>query len=196
MKNRFSSFVRILTLALVMGWVGLAQADGALGYMKAKQTELTALIQDSSPAGQKKLVSAFDQLLDYDALAKDSLGADWAKLSADQQKEFQSLLTTLVQRAYTKNLRDTLAYEITFQGEQDVTGGKLVKTVAKHKTDARKEPIAIEYRVHQVGGAWRIFDIVTEGSSLVANYRGQFHKLIEKKGVAGLLERMKQKAAE
>lgn len=159
-----------------------------------RQTELTTLVSSSAPI--EKLNQAFDQLLDYDALASASLDGKWAELTDAQRKEFQGLLVTLVQRAYTKNIKDTLNYSIEFRGESDAkNGGKLVKTVAKHKTDPRKEPLSIDYVVAQKDGKWRIQDIVTEGSSLVANYRSQFRKIIDSKGFPELIERMKKKAA-
>jgi phospholipid transport system substrate-binding protein len=44
-----------------------------------------------------------------------------------------------------------------------------------------------------VDGKWQIYDIVTEGSSLIRNYRNQFRRVIEKKGFDELLRRMKAK---
>jgi ABC-type transporter MlaC component len=47
-----------------------------------------------------------------------------------------------------------------------------------------------------VAGGWRVFDIVTEGSSLVHNYKHQFRRVIKKHGLAGLLKRMRAKLEE
>src|SRR5690606_7733968 len=138
----------------------------------------------------------FDALLDYDAFAKNSLVDEWASLSPAQRDEFKSLLTTLVQRSYTKNIRDTLDYNITFKGESEAKAGKLVRSVAKHKTDARKESVHIDYLVHQVGGKWRVYDIITEGESLVGNYTNQFRRVIKKDGFSGLIAKMRKKADE
>lgn len=196
MKTPFSIFARLLPLFLLLAWGAEAQAETAEAYLKGRQAELTALVSQSTPESDKKLTKTFDEVLDYDTLAKDSLGAEWDKLTAEQRKEFQGLLVTLVQRAYTKNIKDTLAYEIGFNGEQDAKRGKLVRTVAKHKKDQRKEPISVDYLVHQVSGKWRVFDIVTEGSSLVTNYKSQFKRIIDKNGFSGLIEKMKSKVAE
>jgi phospholipid transport system substrate-binding protein len=142
------------------------------------------------------LTVTFDALLDYDAFAKDSLGDEWAKQSEADRKEFRSLLQTLIQRSYTKNIRDTLDYNIVFKGESKAKTGELVETVAKHKTDGRKESININYLVHQVGGGWRVFDIITEGESLVGNYKSQFRRVIKKEGFSGLMSRMRSKSEE
>lgn len=174
-----------------------AHAATAQDYLEAKQKELTVLIkQPKSAANDQKLTLTFDALLDYDAFAKNSLVDEWASLSPAQRDEFKSLLTTLVQRSYTKNIRDTLDYNITFKGESEAKAGKLVRSVAKHKTDARKESVHIDYLVHQVGGKWRVYDIITEGESLVGNYTNQFRRVIKKDGFSGLIAKMRKKADE
>jgi len=184
----------ILVVALV---TGVAFAGAGTDQLKAKQGELTRLIEKPRSAeGDAQLQKTFDAVLDYEALAKDSLASTWDGLSPEQRTEFQGLLRTLVQRAYTNNIRDTLAYDVSFTGESPVEKGQLVKTVAAHKTDKRKEPIHIDYVMHQKGSAWLVRDILTEGSSLVSNYQSQFRKLIEKDGFPGLIQRMKKKVAE
>ena len=45
------------------------------------------------------------------------------------------------------------------------------------------------------GPVWRIEDIITEGSSLVKNYRQQFTRIIKKDGFPELMRRMKAKLA-
>ena len=99
----------------------------------------------------------------------------------------------MVQRAYRKNLNKTIHYEIAVTGESKGNAGMVVRTVAKSKKNAREEPIAIDYVVRRVDGAWRVQDIVTEGSSLVNNYRRQFSRIIKKKGFDDLMRRMKKK---
>jgi len=187
----------IASLLLLLTFAHVAWAAAAEDYVKAKQTELTAQIRKPrTPESDAALIKLFDGLLDYEALAKDSLGEEWDRRTPEERKEFQQLLSTLVQRAYTKGIRDTLDYDVTFRGEVEGKGGRVVQTVATHKTDKRKEPVHIDYVVRQSGAVWRVVDIVTEGSSLVSNYRSQFRRVIEQKGFSGLLEKMRAKAAE
>lgn len=187
----------LLLLAFTLFAGPAAGAGGAQSYLEGKQKELTELIKKPKSApNDEKLKVTFDALLDYSAFAQDSLEEDWGKLSEEERKDFQALLKTLVQRSYTKNLRNTLDYNIVFKGESKAKKGELVQTVAKHKTDPRKESISIDYLVHQVGGSFRVYDIITEGESLVKNYKSQFRRVIKKEGFSGLLARMRSKAAE
>lgn len=191
---KFSRLVFLATLGLVLISTVAFAGSAAQPYLEAKQRELTEIIrQPKSAANDQKLTTTFDALLDYDAFAKNSLEGEWDKLSAEDRTKFQKLLTVLVQRSYTKNIRDTLDYNIVFKGGEPAKVGELVRTVAQHKTDKRKEQLKIDYLVHQVSGKWRVFDIITEGESLVGNYKSQFRRIVAKEGFAGLLKRMQDK---
>ena len=188
---RLSSFL-LLCAALLVGSV--AHAGSAQSFIEAKQRVLSSLIKKpKTDATDKKITETFDALLDYSAFAKNSLGKEWDGLSEAEQKDFQHLLTTLVRRSYKKNLRDTLDYNVEFKGQRQAKVGQLVSTVAKHKTDARKEVVHIDYLVRKEGGKWLVADIITEGESLVRNYKSQFRRVIKKKGFSGLIDKMRKK---
>lgn len=165
-------------------------APGAEATLKAKQLELTDLVKKDDKA---KLDRAFDDILDYATLSKDSLGDLWAERSPAERAEFQKLLTDLVRAAYRKSIKRTLSYEVEYKGESKVEGGTLVRTVAKSKENSREEPISLDYGMHEVGGRFRIRDIVTDGASLVANYRNQFRRVVKQQGFPELLNRMRKK---
>jgi len=188
--------IALLAALLIVGLPSTAAANGAQGFVQAKQGELAELLKKGkSAAVEQKVQTVFDTMLDYETLARRSLHKHWEELTEAQRKEFQQVLKQLVQNAYRKNLDKTLAYEVKFQGEAPADGGTLVRTVAKHRDNAREQPVSIDYVLHKVDGQWRVFDIVTEGSSLVRNYRSQLHRVIDKKGFEELLRRMKNKLA-
>lgn len=196
-----NSIVRVLSaalLALGILFAGPVHADAsAEAFVKARQAELTALLRkENTEANQREIAAVFDRMLDYDRLAKEALGPYWDERTPEERKEFQALLTELVQRAYRKNLRKTLDYEVSFKGQDSAKSGYLVQTVAHHKTNPRAEQVTIDYALHKVQGQWRVYDIITEGSSLVSNYRSQFRRIIKKNGFPGLIERMKKKVNE
>ena len=185
-----------LIIALVLTSSALAAGDGPVDFVKSRQTELGALVKKGNSAENKKKIEAvFDAILDYDALAQGSLRGNWDDRTPAERQEFQDVLKQLVQRAYRKNLDRTLDYDVTFDGTEQQSDRVVVRTTAQNRKNAREEPISIDYSVHKVSGAWRINDIVTEGSSLVANYQQQFNRIIKKDGFAELLRRMKKRLA-
>jgi phospholipid transport system substrate-binding protein len=183
---------KVLLLSLALSLPATAASDTAQSFVRERQSELTTLVKGNDG---KKVEGVFDTILDYDALAQGSLRDTWATRTETERKEFQEVLKQLVQRAYRKNLDRTLGYEVRFDGESKEADNFLVKTVAQNRGNAREEPIAIDYMVHRVGPAWKIRDIVTEGSSLVGNYNQQFNRIIKKDGFAELMRRMRNKLA-
>ena len=136
--------------------------------------------------------TAFDAVLDYKNLAIATLES-WDQRTPAEREEFTAVLKDLVRNAYRRNLKKTLGYDVDYKGESDSDAGKIVKTVAHNTKNAREEPVSVDYVVHQVDGKWLIYDIVTEGSSLIRNYKNQFRRVIQKHGFDELLKRMKAK---
>lgn len=186
-RSLIASFAASLFVAAPLpAWA----APGAEATLKAKQAELVALVKKDDNA---KLDRAFDDILDYSALAKASLGELWEERSATERADFQKLLTELVRAAYRKSIKRTLSYDVEYKGETPIEGGTLVRTVAKSRDNAREEPVSLDYGMHEVGGRFRIRDIVTDGASLVSNYRNQFRRIVKQHGFPELLNRMRKK---
>ncbi|WP_437980831.1 MlaC/ttg2D family ABC transporter substrate-binding protein [Sorangium sp. So ce117] len=182
-------------LALTLGPVGLASAGTATDVVKAKQTALFDLLKKGGGENQKKVGAVFDEMLDYSALAEASLGSEWAARTDAEKQQFSDLLKQLVRKAYERNLKKTLNFNVEYLSETNSGGVMTVKTKAVSKTDAREEPVEIAFKLSEKGGVWRVQDIVTEGVSLVGSYRAQFTKIIKKDGFPALIQKMKDKLA-
>jgi phospholipid transport system substrate-binding protein len=59
------------------------------------------------------------------------------------------------------------------------------------------DAIAINYRLKQSGGTWKVYDVLIDQMSLVSNYRNQFNRIMNKKrydnGYDTLIRAIKQK---
>ena len=187
----------VFAVAMLAAPCGIALgAPGATALVRKQQEELARLLRQPKSSGvHSRIEAVLDALIDYNALAERSLDRHWAKCSSEQRKEFSSVLKGLVRTAYRKHLGKTLDYSVAYEGERAVAGGILVRSVAKHRTNPRKEKVSIDYALHRVEGRWLVYDIVTEGESLVNNYRQQFRRIIKKKGFDELMRRLKKKLA-
>jgi phospholipid transport system substrate-binding protein len=180
--------------AVLLGGVGTASAASALDVVRDKQTQLFDALK-AKPPNQKKVQALFDEMLDYAALAEASLGTEWGPRSDAEKSEFTTVLKQLVQKAYERNLKKTVGYDIKYVGEEAKDGATMVKTKAASKTNAREEPIDINFKMLERNGSWKVQDIVTDGSSLVLNWRQQFTKIIKKDGFPALMKKMRDKLA-
>jgi phospholipid transport system substrate-binding protein len=58
-----------------------------------------------------------------------------------------------------------------------------------------RDDFVIDYRLHDIDGQWKVYDMVIDHISVVDNYRAQFERVIAKSSVKDLLQRMKQLAS-
>lgn len=190
-----------LAVASLFNLAAAGDGPGTVAVRKANET-ITKLLQEKAAPGsqaEKKLAARVTTsvrgFLDVDALGKRSLEDHWEKISAEQQKEFLSLLRQLIEKNYVKGLRANLQYQVVYTGEQAKGSDVVVSTEIKTKRRGRPYTIAIDYVLRKDGGKLRAWDVVTDGVGLVENYRAQFNKIIAKHGFDGLVSRMKKKAA-
>jgi phospholipid transport system substrate-binding protein len=186
-----------LTVTALGALAPYAQAGGAAEeFIQTRQSEVSTLLHQAQGAPRdKKIAAVLDGMIAYDELARRSMAAHWEELSEPQRKEFTDILKRLVQRSYEKNLKNILEYRVEYLGEEPGSDGIVVHTRASSAEKPGDEPITIDYRLQQGNSAWKVIDIVTEGSSMVNNYKNQFHRIIQKDGYDTLVKRMKDKLA-
>jgi phospholipid transport system substrate-binding protein len=204
MPRRFSFILlTVIGLAMLSPAVAAAQQSPKDFVSAQRQSLMTLLSKGKSAANDRQIQTVVDGMLDYDLLANEAMASIRDKLNEAQQAEFRSLLKKLVRQAYRKDLDKTANYSVDVLGATKLAGHKykvvsdaprLVDTVAKHKQNKREDPIRIGYVLRKRGAGWIVFDILTEGSSLVLNYRSQFQRVVKKHGAAELLKRMRSKA--
>lgn len=186
-------FAALLTFGSLPAWSAGTKADE---FVQSRHGQLSTLLQlQKSSTREKKVAASIDEVFDYKELATRSLGQEWEARSDAERAQFQELLERLVRQSYRKSIDATLGYAIEYRGVRKSGGDTIVTTVATHKTDSRKAPVSIEYVLVPAGDTWRAVDVIIEGSSLVANYRSQFTRVIKKKGFSELVARMKHKLA-
>lgn len=186
-------FALILLAALALA--GTASADeGAQKFVQTEHVKLEALLRQPASSGRDAQVThTLDTMVDYDELSRRAFGQPcppshascvnhWGELTDQQKTEVGGLLKRLVEKNYRKNLIKTLDYEVTYKGQKDQGGDAKIRTEAKSKLKPRDPAVQVDYVVKPEGGAYRVVDIVTEGSSLTKNYYDQFHKMLTTPG--------------
>ena len=124
-----------------------------------------------------------------------AVGKDWRQATPEQQKvltvEFRDLLVRTYSNALIAYKNESVDYRpFKMQpGETDVT----VRTQI-HQAGAR-QPITLDYSLEKNGNAWKVYDVVVAGVSLVTNYRSSFATEIRNGGIDGLIKTLKAKNA-
>ena len=145
----------------------------------------------SPPELEGKLREIIGPIFDFEEMSKLCLAKNWKTATAEQQKEFVSLFGELLARTYLRKIRENVGQSsFTVLGESELGVKKaLVKTHVIYNGDEA----AIDYRLREQGGKWRIYDVVIENIGLVSNYRNEFGAIIKKENIDGLLVRLRDK---
>ena len=125
-------------------------------------------------------------------MAKRSLGANWSRINAQQQKEFTAAFTQLLEKTYADQIDLYDGQTVAYVGE---TGDKEYAEVNTKVKDKKGQAYSVDYRLRLVDGKWRIYDVVAENISVVNNYRSQFSRVIANSSFEELLNRIKNKEA-
>lgn len=126
---------------------------------------------------------------DFSEMARRSLGSHWQALSPVQQREFIAAYTQMLLRFFGRSVRSS--GDETIQYKREVRDGDRA-SVETQVVSGSGETLAIDYRLHDVDGQWKVFDVVIDHISLVNNYRAQFDRVIAKTSVQDLLQKMKR----
>ena len=176
-----------------------AVADSPLDDVQTHVNEVLAVLRshssqdDAAEAAKKeKLRSIANRMFDFDTLSKWSMGRNWEKLNAEQQKEFVELYKKILEKVYMDRLLTYTDEQVLFTKDLMLGDKKAeVRTVVK---TASKE-IPINYRVLQKDGKWLVYDVIIEGVSLIKNYRSQFNSILLNNSPEELLQMLRDKAA-
>src|SRR5918994_231628 len=156
------------------------------------------ILKNSKLDNQKQRAQVIDRLrrivyplFDFNEMAKRSLGANWRRLNSQQQKEFASIFTALLEKTYADQIDLYNGQQVVYTGES-VDGD--YAQVDSRIIDKNRQTYSVAYRLHKVGGKWKIYDIVAENISLVNNYRSQFNRVVVNSSVEELIKKIKQKS--
>lgn len=197
-RRRFLLLAALSTLLLAGVVPAAADAQANPAEAQAFLTERhealrTLFAQRAGAARNQRLSTLVSELLDLEELSRQALRDHWDTRTPAQREEFVSLLRQLVQEQYERNLERTMNYTVTYDGA-DVRGQVVtVRTLASSASNRRAPAVSIDYQMVKVGNTWRVFDISTDGVSLVRNYRTQFNRIIEREGWDALIARMRER---
>ncbi|WP_341790109.1 phospholipid-binding protein MlaC [Rickettsia endosymbiont of Polydrusus tereticollis] len=175
--------------------------EGLSDYITKLVSEASGTLNDPNLTQDVKIAKARSLIsnnLDFEWMANYTLGRQGRKdLSPEQTKEFISVYSKYVTKAYTDLIKD-------YKGEQPKITG--VRQSGSTSTDfivtmnivsnTGQEPIRVEYLVRQIknGGknTFKVSDIVTEGVSLISAQQQEFTNTLQTEGFDKLVENLKK----
>jgi len=172
-------------------------------WVESRLGAVTRLLSQGSDAGVEatatrdaQVARILNGMLDIEELGRRALDPYFAQQTPADQEAFVSLLRQLIERNYRQNLESTLNWTVSYSPSVTAADGSaVVPTTARSRTNARAEPVTIDYHLRRRGSDWVVYDIVTNRSSLVQSYRDGYTRIVREHGFAELLRRLRQRVA-
>lgn len=135
---------------------------------------------------------------DLEKLCSLAMTTHWKDRSTKEKEEFVGLMRDLLERKAILSVEQGNSKQKKFhtivQSEKfigpDQTKSLVHTTIRVPSEDLT---IALDYKLSLIKGEWKVYDVIVDGASLVANYRAQFDKIINKDGYPELIHRMQNK---
>ena len=151
-------------------------------------------LEDPAKAEERRklLRDTASERFDWREMARRSLARHWQQRTDEEKKEFVPLFADLLEQAYMNRIENYSGDKVSYDGER--VKGKYSLVKVRIYTSKQTE-IPVVYRLRKKGSQWLIYDVSIEGVSLVKNYRKQFDSVILSSSYDGLVEKLKEKAA-
>jgi phospholipid transport system substrate-binding protein len=167
--------------------VGLLQyiADNMIRELRANKATLK-----TKPAIVYRLAHEYVvPYADLDEMSKRVLPREaWLNATSDERSRFKKQFTTLLIRTYASALTSYRDQTVKFYPLRS-SGGSTVQ-VSSDIISPESQPIHVTYRLINVGGQWRLYDMSVEGVSLIESFRSQFADILSHGNMEQLISRM------
>lgn len=178
--------------------VALGPASTAVQKSNEKvRAALTTYFKAKGPAraqAQAKARAAVAELIDFEALAKATLGKHWDEVKPAERTHYTEALKGAMEASYLAKMQessgvDPATVKNELLGEEPKDAQVLVKSRVTSGADSAK----VDYLMEKEPRGFRAVDVITEDVSLVETYRDQVGKLLPRKGIAGVIAALEKK---
>ncbi len=125
---------------------------------------------------------------DFTAMSTWVLGKYWRQATPDQKKRFTEEFKMLLVRTYSNALLEAIGKTITYLPLKSSKPDADEVTIRTEVEQKGGFPIPIDYKMHHKNNDWKVYDVVIDNISLVANYRTSFAKEVKENGIDKLIK--------
>lgn len=170
-RRQFIALTGAGALAFAAG-PAAAQAAQAEQLVTAAVNDITRSINSgkSGAALYNDFEAIFERYGDVGYSAQGVMGRPWREMSGQQRRAFADALKVYLSRKYGRRFREFQGAEINVMNTREIRRGTEVVTSVRLRGSA---PFEVLFRVRDVNGQPRFYDLVIEGISLVVTERAE-----------------------
>ena len=156
---------------------------------------LLATMRNGPALGQSgryaRLAPVVDRVFDVSSMTRLAIGPTWATLSPARQQQLIDAFRHYVAATYADRFDSYSGQQLQVTGERPYNAEVIVQTkIVKSDGDTT----TIDYLMHQNEGSWQISDVYLDGTiSQLAIQRSEFHSILRREGVDGLVMTLNRK---
>ncbi|HEY2815546.1 MAG TPA: ABC transporter substrate-binding protein [Casimicrobiaceae bacterium] len=129
---------------------------------------------------------------DFERMTALAMGRNWRQATPEQQKRLTSEFKTLLVRTYSGALTQYRDQTIDYKPlRADPSSSDVI--VRTEVIRPGQPPVQIDYGMEKKDGAWKAYDVIIGGVSLVTNYRDEFSEQVRAGGIDGLIKTLSNK---
>jgi len=175
---------------------GAAPAD-PVAQLHSEVDQVLALVY--SGQSSETLVERARPLLEkdfsFELVTRQAIGPGWRQFTVSDQQKVTDLFSRLVIRIYATRVVGTQRPNITY-GKTVTLAPDRCEIATQVSAPNGDKPFSVVYRLINLSGSWRIYDVLIEGVSFVANYRAQFNDMVQRGGAAAVIKALEAKLAQ
>ncbi len=183
---------KILGLAFALGCASGASAQEPAALLRQGIDEVLAVVYDGKADGpplSARLEPVLERYFDLEAVTRRAVGPPWRSFTPAERDRTADLFADLVLRTYADSFQPGERPEV-------VVGQARVLTPRQHEIAStigyRGRTFQVAYRMENTAAGWRIYDVIIEGVSMIANYRAQFDGIVRRGGAQALIRSLEE----
>jgi phospholipid transport system substrate-binding protein len=188
-----AGFSTVLAGAAMTGVAWAQASDPAAARIDSFDASLIKTMQAGKAAGAagraKVIGPAVEQAFDLPFMARVAVGADWTKMSSDDQAALLKAYSRYAVANLAKNFSDYSGQKLDLDGPViDRGSDKIVKTKLSSPGGS---PVSLAYRMRQDGGAWKVIDVFYNSTiSQLTTQRSDFASTLSSGGAKALIAKL------
>ncbi len=125
-----------------------------------------------------------------------AVGKYWKQATPEQKTALSDEFRTLLTRTYFSTMLRYRDAKLNVKQEPLLANdGKEATVKSDVVVGNAQQPVLIDYVLYHTEEGWKVFNVSVEGASLVTVYRNQFAEEINKGGLDGLIQSLRNKNA-
>jgi phospholipid transport system substrate-binding protein len=163
-------------------------------HFSKKIDEVILIVEDkklSKADRNSKIIKSLTPMMDFELMAKLSLGNRWKELSKDEQQKFVSLYVERMKQSYSSKIDAYKDEKVEIKKVEQPQQGRIAFVTDLVSKDQKLE---IVYKFHkpkekiQNKDNWLIYDVEILGVSILKTDIAQFKEFLQTKSIGELIE--------